>query len=144
MITCRRRWSACTGTSSTLCGSSCSRCFISSHKAKRYMASTHGHTAAAHGDGHGGAHGDPNSPFHIHHAHVSTFVKTYLALLVLLGLTVAMYRVDISHMLHWVGFNLIIAMMIGIVKAYLVVRNFMNVKGSTKLTFLWAVLGFIW
>jgi len=108
------------------------------------MASTHGHAAAAHGDGNEGVHGDPNSPFHIHHAHVSTFVKTYIALLVLLGLTVVMYRVDISHMLHWVGFNLIIAMLIGIVKAYLVVRNFMNVKGSTKLTFLWAVLGFIW
>jgi hypothetical protein len=30
------------------------------------------------------------------------------------------------------------------VKAFLVIRNFMNLRGSTPLTVLWAALGFIW
>jgi len=42
------------------------------------------------------------------------------------------------------GINLIVALIIAIIKAALVVLIFMNVKGSTKLTWLWAALGFIW
>jgi caa(3)-type oxidase subunit IV len=105
------------------------------------MASTHGHAAEA---AHAGVHGDPNSPFHIHHPNVRTYLVTYVALVILLIVTVVIYYFDAQLYVHIPGINLILAMIVGITKAYLVIRNFMNVKGSTKLTFLWAVLGFIW
>ena len=59
-------------------------------------------------------------------------------------MTVVLYYFDLSAASGLVGLNFVIAMIVATAKAYLVVRNFMNVKGSTKLTFLWAMLGFIW
>jgi cytochrome c oxidase subunit IV len=98
----------------------------------------HGHGAERIG------HSDPNSPFHIKHPSLTLFFQTYLLLLFLLVVTVALYYVDISKAWGWVGWNIVIAMIVAIVKAALVVRNFMNVKGGTKLILLWAVIGFIW
>ena len=31
-----------------------------------------------------------------------------------------------------------------VIKAFFVIRNFMNLRGSTPLTILWAALGFVW
>lgn len=97
--------------------------------------------------GHGGpriGHSDPNSPYNVKHPPFALFVQTYFILLFLLIVTVALYYVDISKALGWVGWNIVIAMVVAVIKAAFVVRNFMNVKGGTKLILLWAVIGFIW
>jgi cytochrome c oxidase subunit IV len=102
----------------------------------------------AHGhDGHGGEHigrTDPSSPFYIKHPPYLLFLSTYLWLVGLLVVTVWLYTVDISKALGWVGWNIVVAMIVAVIKAALVVRNFMNVRGGTKLILLWAVIGFIW
>lgn len=100
---------------------------------------------------HGHEHGDQG---HGHSAHPAIEVinhpkpllywQTYWFLVVMLVVTVALYWIDLSKSLGWVGWNLVIAMIVAASKAFVVVRNFMNVKGSTRLTLLWAVLGFVW
>jgi caa(3)-type oxidase subunit IV len=94
--------------------------------------------------GHGGFefihHSDPNSPSHIKHPTLKEYWVTYFALLALLVVTVALYL----YTNFGPAINIVMAMAVAILKAFLVVRNFMNVKGGTKLIFLWAVLGFIW
>ena len=62
----------------------------------------------------------------------------------LLIITVVMYYVDLERVTHFKGTNLIVAMIIAVIKAALVVLFFMNVKNSSKLTWLWAAIGFIW
>jgi cytochrome c oxidase subunit IV len=97
--------------------------------------------------GHGGdriGHSDPNNPFYINHPPWTLFLKTYVALVVLLVVTVVLYYVDLNVRLGWVGWNIVVAMIVAVIKAALVVRNFMNVKGGTRLVVLWAVIGFIW
>lgn len=100
------------------------------------------------GHGHGGdrLHEDlPHySEFHIKHPPVSLFYWTGAALTGLLALTIILYYVDLSKFIPIIGINLIVALMVAVVKAMLVVRNFMNLQGSTKLTWLWACLGFAW
>ena len=64
--------------------------------------------------------------------------------MVMLGVTVGLYYVDLSKALGWVGWNVVVAMIVAIIKATAVVLIFMNVRNSTRLTWLWAALGFIW
>ncbi len=66
------------------------------------------------------------------------YVKTFIALTVLMVLTVGASYFDFG------GWNFIIALVIAITKAAIVVLYFMNVKFGTKLTWLWAALGFLW
>jgi caa(3)-type oxidase subunit IV len=80
----------------------------------------------------------------IHHPPIARLLSTYVGLLVLLVITVVLYWSDLSKVTGWVGMNVVIAMIVAVIKAYLVVRNFMNVKGGTRLIFLWAIIGFIW
>lgn len=80
----------------------------------------------------------------IKHPKPLLYWQTYWFLVVMLVVTVALYWIDLSKSLGWVGWNLVIAMIVAASKAFVVVRNFMNVKGSTRLTLLWAVLGFVW
>ncbi|GEM_PF-191040 len=99
------------------------------------------------GDGHGGGHGHGHRPHDgtfIEHPTVKLYVQTYVLLLILLVITVALYGIDLSRWIPWHGINLLVAMVVAVTKAYLVLRNFMNVKGSTRLIWLWAALGFIW
>lgn len=98
----------------------------------------HGHNN--HG-GHGAAH--PAQEV-IKHPKPLLYWQTFWYLMFMLVVTVALYWFDLSKSLGWVGWNLVIAMLVASAKAYAVVRNFMNVRGSTRLTFLWAVLGFFW
>jgi caa(3)-type oxidase subunit IV len=77
------------------------------------------------------------------HPTPALYWMNYGALFFLLIVTVVLYYFDLSKG-GWVGTNFVLAMFVASIKGYLVVRNFMNVKGSTKLTFLWAVLGFVW
>ncbi|RYF45950.1 MAG: hypothetical protein EOO39_50460 [Cytophagaceae bacterium] len=107
-------------------------------------------TTHADGHGHGATtrlHEDlPHySEFHTTHPPTSLFHLTALGLTGLLILTVGLYYVDLSEHVKFIpGINLIVALLVAIVKAFLVVRNFMNLRGATKLTVLWAALGFIW
>jgi cytochrome c oxidase subunit 4 len=98
--------------------------------------------AKAH-DSHGG-HGAHGGEFHIHHPAASVYWIVFGLLMVLLLITVGAYLVDLQEFVPIPGINLIVALIIAITKAALVVLYFMNVKGSTKLTWLWAGLGFVW
>jgi len=100
-----------------------------------------GHRAEAilgqHDHGHAG--GGGASDFHTHHPPAILYWKIFGVLMGLLLLTVVAYFFDVNPI-----FNIIFAMVIAITKAALVVLFFMNVKGSTRLTWLWAGLGFVW
>jgi cytochrome c oxidase subunit IV len=100
-------------------------------------------TNEQHSDGHGHAPSHPSVEV-IKHPSATLYHQTFLGLLVLLVITVVLYYIDLSAATRLVGTNLIIAMFVAIIKAWLVVRNFMNVKGGTKLIVFWAVLGFVW
>ncbi|MBC8135756.1 MAG: hypothetical protein H8F28_07720 [Fibrella sp.] len=110
-------------------------------------------TTASHSSGGGHGHGTNTrlhedlphyKEFHITHPPTSLFHLTGVAIAGLLVLTVVLYYIDLSKIFPINGINLIVALMVATFKAYLVIRNFMNLKGSTPLTVLWAALGFIW
>ena len=73
-----------------------------------------------------------------HIAHPRVYFITWIALLILMGATVWAARQDFGIA------NNFIAMGIAVTKASLVVMFFMQVKGSSKLTIMWAGLGFVW
>jgi cytochrome c oxidase subunit 4 len=73
-----------------------------------------------------------------HIAHPRVYFITWIALLVLMVATVVAAQFDFGKL------NNFIAMGIAITKASLVVMFFMQVKGSSKLTILWAAIGFVW
>lgn len=64
----------------------------------------------------------------------------------MLVVTVLLYKIDLSRgpLGFITGINLIVAMIVAVSKATAVVLFFMNVRNGTKLTYLWASLGFIW
>jgi caa(3)-type oxidase subunit IV len=73
--------------------------------------------------------------------------RTFIFLLFLLFVTVILYSLDLSTwpLLGQIpGINLIVALIVAVTKAAAVVLYFMNVKNGTRLTWLWAALGFIW
>ncbi len=92
-------------------------------------------------------------PGHIHVFPIWMYVKVFIALFVLMILTVAASYVDFTH-IHPLGMtisplvgsliNNVIAMTIAVLKATLVVLFFMHVKFSTRLTKIFAVSGFVW
>lgn len=83
-----------------------------------------------------------NSPHtaHIHIVPVRVYLIVYVALLVLLVLTVGAAYLPGHHTL----LNNIIALTIAVVKAVLVVLYFMHVRYGTRLTWVWASAGFFW
>ncbi|MES2462850.1 MAG: cytochrome C oxidase subunit IV family protein [Armatimonadota bacterium] len=94
--------------------------------------------------GHGEGLPPQNGVEQVQHPPASLYYKIYGILMVLLVITVVMYYVDINKLIHAEWPNLIIALIISVTKAALVVLYFMNVRGSTRLTWLWAALGFVW
>lgn len=70
---------------------------------------------------------------------ISTYVKTLLILYVLMAATVLFYILDFGHVA-----NNVLAMIIATIKAVLVVMFFMGVKYGTRLTQMFAILGFMW
>ena len=77
------------------------------------------------------------------HAHVvplRVYVIAYIALLVLMGGTVLAYYVHPNSTLA----SNVIALGIAVIKAVIVVLFFMQVRYSTRLTWVWASIGFIW
>ncbi len=84
------------------------------------------------------------SEFHIKHPPVVLFHITAGIVAFLLFVTVWLYSIDLSKFIPITGINLIVALIVAVIKASFVIMNFMNVRGSTKLTVLWVALGFIW
>ena len=76
-----------------------------------------------------------------HHVHsVGMYFRTALVLTALMGLTIWASYWDLGN----VWFNNILALVIAITKTFFIVSFFMNVKYSTSLTKLFAILGFLW
>ena len=77
---------------------------------------------------------------HVQHGEtIRTYAGIYIALMVLLVLTVRASYVNLGH-----GMNLAVAMTIAIIKAVLVILFFMHVRRSTKLTWVYASAAFLW
>ena len=90
---------------------------------------------------------NPVSHSHEHHiVPTSTYVKTLLALVLLMALTVGASYWNMPKLGPVSGtvVNQVVALIIALIKAFLVVTIFMGVKFGTKLIKLWALLGFIW
>ena len=81
---------------------------------------------------------------HIHVSPVKEYWLVFGALMVLLVITVGAAAVDVQKFIPIPGLNIMIALAIAIVKTSLVVWYFMHVKAGTKLTWIWAALGFVW
>jgi cytochrome c oxidase subunit IV len=69
---------------------------------------------------------------------VKTYILVYLALLLLLVLTLAVAYIEMA------GINTILAVAIASIKALLVILYFMHVRYSTMLTRVFILSGFIW
>lgn len=70
---------------------------------------------------------------------ISLYVKNFVALVVLMVLTIAVAQVDLGTFV-----NNMIAMGIAVTKAVLVILFFMGVKYNTKLVQIWVYAGFVW
>ncbi len=69
---------------------------------------------------------------------VKVYVAVFVALLVLLALTVAASYVPLGR------FNVVIAMTIAIAKTFLVMLFFMHVRHSGRLIWIYVGVGFFW
>ena len=67
-----------------------------------------------------------------------TYLAIFVALMVLLGITVAVAYVDLGK------FNLAAAMAIAVAKAALIVAFFMHLRSARRLTWVFAGAGFFW
>jgi caa(3)-type oxidase subunit IV len=84
---------------------------------------------------------------HEHHiVPTSTYALTLVKLLVLMTATVliAQWQAPDIGPVSGTVVNQVIALVIAIMKAYLVVTIFMGVKWVTPLTRMWATAGFVW
>jgi cytochrome c oxidase subunit 4 len=88
-------------------------------------------TTPAHDD-----HLDTGEPHHEYA--VRTYVRVYIALLVLLVVTVAAAFMHLGHV------SIIVAMAIAVTKAALVVIYFMHVRMSSPIIKVYAVAGLLW
>jgi len=75
---------------------------------------------------------------HAEHATPIVYVRVYFFLIVMMFLTIAASKVPLGP------FNNVVAMTIALAKATAVVLWFMQVRYGTRLTWVWASLGFIW
>jgi cytochrome c oxidase subunit 4 len=78
---------------------------------------------------------------HEHESHIlpiRTYMLVFIALMVLLVLTVGVAFVDMGP------FSLVAALLIASIKGLLIMLYFMHVKYSNKLVWLFAGSGFIW
>lgn len=72
------------------------------------------------------------------HGGLAPYYAVFAALLVLTGITVAVAYMDLGQA------NAIVAVVIAMVKASLVLVYFMHLRFSSRLTWMWAGLGFFW
>jgi cytochrome c oxidase subunit 4 len=78
------------------------------------------------------------STTHSGHAGPPVYIRTYIFLVVMMLLTIGISRIQLGPL------NNVAAMTIALAKATAVVLFFMQVRYSTKLTWVWASLGFVW
>ena len=71
-------------------------------------------------------------------AQPTTYLKTFLALLALLALTVGANFFDLG------SFNLALAMLVSLAKGLLIILFFMEVRYSRPIVWLFAAAGFVW
>ena len=86
---------------------------------------------------------DDHGGHHIHNN--SMYVKTALTLAGFMILTIAAAQIDFGHMIskqYGYRINNLIAVLIAVVKTYIVVLYFMHVKWASSLGKLFALLGF--
>ena len=76
---------------------------------------------------------------HTHVVPLRVYVVAYIALMFLMGGTVLAYYIHPNSTLA----SNVIALGIAVIKAVIVVLFFMQVRYSTRLTWLWASIGFI-
>lgn len=75
----------------------------------------------------------------------STFVKTFAVLTLLMGATIAAAFIPYGSDAPWTSYVAnAIAMTIAIIKSTLVFLYFMGVKYTTRLTQIYAAIGFVW
>jgi cytochrome c oxidase subunit IV len=72
------------------------------------------------------------------HGGVTAYYAVFAALLILTAITVAVAYMDLG------AANSIVAVAIAVLKACLVLVFFMHLRFSSRLTWLWAGLGFFW
>ncbi len=87
--------------------------------------------------------GSPPDPhaFQEPHVPVSTYIRIFVALMVLMFLTVAAAFLPHEAMGNW---SIIIALAIATVKALLVILYFMHVKYASPLVRIFVIAGFVW
>ena len=69
---------------------------------------------------------------------VKTYLKVYSALIFLLALTVCVAYINLG------AYNIVAALIIAVIKAFLVIAFFMHVKDSERLIWIFAGTGFLW
>ena len=72
------------------------------------------------------------------------FVRIFIILMILLGLTVIAAHIDFDKFLPGNGWSLVVAMTIAIIKGVLIVLYFMHVKYGKRLNWAVAFVGFVW
>ena len=75
---------------------------------------------------------------HAVHATPAVYLRTYIFLVIMMALTIGISKIQLGPL------NNVAAMTIALFKATAVVLFFMQVRYSTKLTWVWASLGFLW
>lgn len=87
-----------------------------------------------------------NGHGHAEHAHEPHIVPVYIYRNVFLGLLGLLLVTVAAAYIHFPqpGANVVVALVIAVIKAGMVVLYFMGVKYGSRLTWLWAGLGFIW
>ena len=73
-----------------------------------------------------------------HSPSITGYLLVFVALLVLLGVTVAVTWIDVGP------FNIVVAMAVAIVKAALIVWYFMHLNHASNLVRLFGIFGFLW
>src|SRR3954449_13099389 len=86
-------------------------------------------------DTHASSNQDPHAE---HEVPMSTYVMVFLALMVLLVITVVAAFINLGEA------NMIVAMTIAIIKAILVMLYFMHVKFASRLTKVFVAASFVW
>ena len=75
---------------------------------------------------------------------VKDYLRVFAFLMVFLLLTVGAAYLDLSKYVPIPGLNIFVMLGIALVKASAVIWVFMNVRAGTKLTWLYAGMGFVW
>ncbi|MBM3493369.1 MAG: hypothetical protein FJX72_03450, partial [Armatimonadetes bacterium] len=81
----------------------------------------------------------PGADAAAHVVPVSVYLRSFAALVGLLALTLAAARLPLGA-----GPNSAVAFTIALAKAVIVVLYFMQVRYATRLTWVWAGIGFFW